>query len=123
MKQRIFVLDDEWDMTYLTKTLLNLKGFEVAYSNQPKEALKILKNTTFDLLFVDLMMPSISGFEIISAIRRNKIHDNMPIIVLSAKRLSDLERKEVLKYNARFLRKPISPSRLFETVEDVLKNG
>jgi len=123
MKKRIFVLDDERDMTYLTQSLLTLKGFDVTCCNHPEEAIELLEKETFDLVFVDLMMPELSGFHVVSAIRKDERHKEMPIIVLSAKRLSDLERKDVLQYNARFVRKPISPSLLVEIVHDELKTS
>ncbi len=123
MKKRIFVLDDEWDMTTLTQTLLTLKGFEVECSNDPYEAIDTLAANAFDLIFVDLMMPEMSGFSVVAKIREQAKNTATPIIVLSAKRLSDRERKEVLQHHARFVRKPISPTQLVEIVQDELKAG
>lgn len=121
MKQRIFVLDDEREMTQLTQTLLSLRGFEVVCSNDPQEALASLANASFDLIFVDLMMPGVNGFQVVKTIRQDKRHDDTPIIVLSAKRLTDGERKNILRCRARFASKPISPTQLVELVEDELK--
>ena len=120
MSKRIFVVDDEPNMTMLSERLLTLKGFNVNHANDPMKGLEQLSGEDYDLIFVDLMMPEMSGFDFVAKLRASDRHKNTPIIVLSAKRLSDEERKRLLLDRARFLMKPLSPRQLFEVVQDCL---
>ncbi|MFH2202681.1 MAG: response regulator [Elusimicrobiota bacterium] len=121
-KKRIFVLDDEPDMTMLVEHMLSYKGFEVTTSNNPAQAVEQLNSEDYATIVIDLMMPGLDGFGVISKLRGNPRHQTTPIIVLSAKRLSDTERKSILTSKVRFIPKPISPSRLVQVVRESAGN-
>ncbi len=117
-KKRIFVLDDEPDMTMLVEHMLRYKGFEVTTSNVAADAIKQLSGEDYAAIVIDLMMPGIDGFGVISSLRANPRHQSTPVIVLSAKRLSDTERKTILTSKVRFISKPITPARLVQAVRE-----
>ncbi len=116
MTKRVFLVDDEVDMTQLVGALLKFKGYQLDTSNDPEAALERLLVEDFDCVVMDLMMPRLDGLALLEILRSKG--RNMPIVVLSAKSLEDSERKALLSFGARFVPKPISPTRLVQIVQE-----
>ena len=119
-KKKIFVIDDEEDMTILVGTLLGYRGFEVLSSNEPEKAMGRLLDESVDAIIVDLMMPGLDGFSMIGRLRESPRHGATPIIVLSSKLLDDAERKSLLLSKVRYVPKPVSPVQLVRMVRETL---
>lgn len=120
MGKKIFVIDDEQSMTQLVSALLGLKGYKILSDNDPRRGLERLATEECDALIVDLMMPGLDGLSLVGKLRGTERLAKLPIIVLSAKTLTDAERKALLGYGVRFTQKPIAPSRLLEVVRESL---
>jgi DNA-binding response OmpR family regulator len=69
-KIRIFLVDDETDITLLYKTGLEQNGFLVDVFNDPALALSSYKAGEYDLLLLDIKMPKMSGFELYREIQK-----------------------------------------------------
>lgn len=121
MSQVILMLDDEESFTELTKTLLNFHDLEVDVMNNPEDIDRIISGKQYALVITDLMMPGIDGFEVVRTLRSKENYQNTPVIVLSAKTLSDEERKLLLQNNAHFLTKPFDPHGLVDKVKELLQ--
>jgi len=119
--KRVFVLDDEESVVFVVSEVLKLAGFEVASSRNPVPALEVLESTDFDLLVVDLMMPRLTGEQVIERLRDSERHRETPIIVLSTKRLSSDERKILNLHRVVCLAKPFSNSRLCEVAGECIE--
>lgn len=117
MTKRVFLIDDEVEMTQLVGALLKFKGYQLESSNDPEAALERLLVEDFDVVVMDLMMPRLDGLALLEILRSKG--RAMPVIVLSAKSLEDDERKALLAFGARFVPKPVSPTRLVQIVQDV----
>jgi len=61
---RILIVDDEKDITFFLKNVLEDHGFEVTAFNDPLEALSSFKAGMYDLIVLDIRMPKIDGFEL-----------------------------------------------------------
>ena len=61
---RIFVVDDEQDLTDLLHYQLGKEGFKVKFSNNPYEALGNARDFNPDLIILDVMMPDLNGFQL-----------------------------------------------------------
>lgn len=107
-------------MTQLIGALLKLKGFDVESANNPQEALERLVAEPFDLAIIDLMMPELDGFSLISSVRKGP-RPNLPIIVLSARNLDDEERKTLMESEVRYVVKPVSPPKLVDIIRRTLE--
>jgi two-component system OmpR family response regulator len=118
MAKRVFLIDDEEEMTQLVGALLKLKGLEMKASNDPEAALQTLLVEDYDAVVMDLMMPRLDGLAILEILRSKG--RTMPVIILSAKNLDDDERKAILGHGARFIAKPISPTRLVQIVQETV---
>ena len=79
---RIIIIDDEAAIRESLQLLLELEGFEVATAPDGAKGLKVLEESVFDLVLLDLALPGQSGFEILQAIRAR--HANLPVIMITA---------------------------------------
>lgn len=79
--QKILIAEDERSIAKALQIKLSLSGFEVEIAVNGEEALKLLKETKFDLLLLDIMMPKMDGFSVMEEMKKNKI--KTPIIILS----------------------------------------
>jgi len=80
----ILIVDDEFDGRRALEILLELQGYEVSSAAGGSEALAMLRDKEFDVILTDWMMPVMSGGELISRIRAEKLAEGIPIIVLTA---------------------------------------
>lgn len=65
----VLVVDDELDTLEFLRDFLSLEGFEVTTLRDPTLAVERLRNDVFHLVVVDVMMPTLSGFELLAQIR------------------------------------------------------
>ena len=85
--KKILVVDDERDVLDVLKSTLERQGeFKVAVAQDGEEALKILEDETPDLIILDLVMPKISGDQLLRLIRKNFKTQDTPVIVSTVKR-------------------------------------
>lgn len=76
--------DDAIRMVVVMLLSRGAEQHEVCAVADPKEGLALLESRTFDLALVDLVMPHMSGIELIRAIRSNPVHERVPIVALTA---------------------------------------
>ena len=111
---RILIIEDEAAIADLEKDYLELSGFAVEIANDGQEGLKKSLEEEYDLVILDLMLPSLDGFEICRMIREEK---NVPIIMVSAKK-EDIDKIRGLGLGADdYMTKPFSPSELVARVK------
>lgn len=122
-KKRIMVVDDECDIIFTIRKVLELSGFQVGIFDDADLALRKFKMGLFDLAILDIKMPKMNGFELY--IRMKDIDENIRVIFLSA--LSDLQNYAVLKNEVypkwgqrHFVQKPVENKDLIERVNLVL---
>lgn len=81
MPKRVLVVEDRKPMAKALAIKLERAGFEARVAEDGEEALKILKNESYDLILLDLVMPKIDGFTLLAELQARKI--KTPAIVLS----------------------------------------
>jgi DNA-binding NtrC family response regulator len=67
--RRILIVDDEEGVTNALKRALKREGYEITVSNDPRDALTLLKTQSFDLLISDHLMPGMTGLEFTKVVR------------------------------------------------------
>ncbi len=117
---RILVVEDEPDVAEVLAMLLTRSGYRVDVAHTGQQALASLADTVYDALTLDLMLPDISGLELIRQLRQPSRMADLPIIVVSAR----MEEGR-LAINGDFsaiewLAKPVDEPRLLQTLEDLL---
>jgi len=115
---RVLLIEDDITMQKLISNYL--EGFEYQVTNfaNPKEALKALENSDFDIIILDLMLPSMDGFDVCKAIKKTK---DIPIIISSAR--GDIGNK-IMGYELGaddYLAKPYEPRELVLRINAILK--
>jgi len=83
MSARIVVVDDDSDCVAFLKTILKSRGYDVAVAFDGEEGLRLIRSTLPDLVILDLLMPKVSGVEVIRRMREDPQTRDLPIIVLS----------------------------------------
>ena len=81
MPVKILVIDDDSAVTDLLSLLLKSNGFDVTATNNSTDGLGIIRDTSPDVVILDLMMPEMDGWQICKAVRE---FSQVPIIILSA---------------------------------------
>ena len=85
---RILLVEDTEASVIQVKLLLENEGFTIDVASGGKEAIEYLRNNIPDGIILDLMMPEVDGFEVLSHIRRLDTHKDIPVLILTAKDLS-----------------------------------
>ena len=68
-RRKILIVDDEYDITFVFKIILEEKGFATDIYNDPIDALSMYKPYYYDLVMIDLKLPRITGFELYNQLR------------------------------------------------------
>ncbi len=82
MKHSILLIDDDQELCSLLKEYFTAEGFEVAMAHTGTEGLQLALKQNFDLILLDVMLPEMDGFEVLKALRVQKM---TPVIMLTAK--------------------------------------
>ncbi len=115
---RVLIVDDEANIRELVALYLESAGYAVGHSADGEEAVALATSGDYDLVVLDVMLPSLSGTE---ACRRIREQSSVPIIMLTA-RDSDLEIVSALETGADdYMTKPFSPPELVARVRAVLR--
>jgi two-component system, OmpR family, alkaline phosphatase synthesis response regulator PhoP len=108
-KKRILVVDDEPHLIRSLTFILTKEGYEVDMANDGEEAMRKVKEKKPDLIFLDIMMPKMNGYEVCEKIRNTPELKDIYIIMLSAKGW-EKDKEMGLSVGANeFMSKPFSP--------------
>lgn len=120
---RILVVEDERDIAALVAYHLTKEGYRVRTAEGGNEALEAVAAERPDLVLLDLMLPGFSGYEVLTEMRRRAELQEVPIIVLTARR-EEADRIKGLELGADdYLTKPFSPRELVLRVGAVLRRA
>jgi two-component system phosphate regulon sensor histidine kinase PhoR len=116
---QILVIDDEARIRDACKIVLTDKGYDVEVAADGEQGLLMIKERHFDIILVDLMLPSISGFDVLSEVRT--LHPDTVVIVITG--YATLEHSiEAMKKGAfDFIPKPFTPDQLRTVVKKSLR--
>lgn len=89
---RVLVVDDDPHSVEHVARRLEVAGMSVTRAYAGQEALDALTMNEFSVMILDLMMPKVSGFDIVREVRQRANHSELPIIILTAKTLEPAER-------------------------------
>jgi CheY-like chemotaxis protein len=111
---KILIVEDEPDMRFLLRLILDRDGFDVSEANNGAEALQRVEESIPDIVITDLMMPVMSGRELIQHLRSNPSTARIPILSVSA-------HPEALYAGADLhLAKPVTTEALLEATRNLL---
>ena len=118
---RIMIVDDDVMMCEVVQTYLEDAGYrDFVVSSEPREVLSLVKAREPAVLLLDLMMPGLSGFDVLKLIRAESDLHFLPVIVLTAATGSDAKLQALQLGATDFLSKPIDASELALRVRNTL---
>ncbi|MCB1667036.1 MAG: response regulator [Porticoccaceae bacterium] len=118
---RVMVIDDSNTIRRTAETLLSKAGCEVVTATDGFDSLAKIADCEPDVIFVDIMMPRLDGYQTCALIKNNSQYQNTPVIMLSSKDgLFDKAKGRIVGADD-YLTKPFSKSELFEVLERFVK--
>jgi two-component system phosphate regulon response regulator PhoB len=121
MTHRVLVVDDEPDITALVAYHLAKAGYRVSTAASGPDALRAAREERPDLVILDIMLPGVSGYDVLAELRRREETRDVGVILLTARR-EEADRIRGLSLGADdYLVKPFSPAELTLRVNAVLR--
>ncbi len=121
MSARILYVEDDQSLGFVTRDNLEIHGYEIVHSSDGNDALEHIKNETFDLFILDVMLPGVDGFQLAETIRKKD--PEVPILFLTAKSLKDDRIKGLKLGGDDYITKPFSIEELILKIEIFLKRS
>jgi two-component system alkaline phosphatase synthesis response regulator PhoP len=118
--KKILVVDDEMHILRIVKYKLESAGYQVLTALNGTEALQIARDEKPSLIFLDIMMPGINGYEVCSELKNDPATRDIIIIMLTAKGQESDKIKGLEVGVDEYITKPFSPQDLLDRTKDLL---
>lgn len=124
MRKKVMLTDDEESILELVAaTLGDLDRYDLLLANSGEQALEIARREKPDLLFLDILMPNINGYEVCKRLKSDPATAHIRIVMLTAL-AQESDRKRAMDVGADdYFTKPFSPIALLDKVEEMLSAG
>lgn len=119
MAERILVIEDEPTLARLLSYNLTQEGYETTVIDHGSEGLQAALQKSFDLIILDIMLPGMNGFEILSKLRQHGIRT--PVIILTARNAEDEVVQGLRRGADDYMTKPFGVAELLARVAAVLR--
>jgi CheY-like chemotaxis protein len=117
---KILVVDDEDISLMIAEHILKMAGYEVETASNGEEALAKIETTLFDLIFLDLEMPVLSGWETAPKIRELEHGGNVPVIALTGHTMAEFINKIADSPMDSYTTKPLDPEKVAAIVDEFI---
>ncbi|MDR2840799.1 MAG: PglZ domain-containing protein [Paludibacter sp.] len=114
-KHRILWVDDEIDLLRPYLIFLNDKGYDVSTATNGSDAIELVQNERFDIVFLDENMPGLSGLETLTQIK--EIDAELPLVMITKSEEEHLMEMAIGNKIADYLTKPVNPSQILLTLK------
>jgi len=121
--RRILFIDDDQALQNLVVMMLQRVGLQTWVADTAVEGLEMMRTEDFGLLILDLMLPDIDGFEVLSRLRKDARYEKIPILILSARAETEAISRGFELGADGYLTKPYLPNSLIERVRTLLSQG
>jgi|SRR3989344_1052423 len=123
-KTKILLVDDDEFLLDMYVVKFKEAGFDIDIAKSGQEALDKLKKNTYSILLLDIVMPELDGFEVLSRLKHDNIANSMPVIVLSnLGQKEDIERGMALGARDYVIKAHFTPTEVVEKVKRMLEGG
>jgi twitching motility two-component system response regulator PilG len=120
---KVMVIDDSKTIRRTAESLLKKAGCEVTTATDGFEALAMIADHHPDVIFVDIMMPRLDGYQTCALIKHNDVFKNIPVIMLSSKDgLFDRARGRIVG-SEQYLTKPFTKDELLGAIRRYVKRA
>jgi CheY-like chemotaxis protein len=110
--RRVLLVDDNEVSRYILRELLCQPWLRIEEASNGKEAMEVLSEGLPDAIILDLLMPDVSGFEVLRELRARPETAGLPVLIYTSKPLTDSERAQLESWSAQVVRKDDIATRL-----------
>ncbi|MDR0812357.1 MAG: PglZ domain-containing protein [Paludibacter sp.] len=114
-REKILWVDDEIDLLRPYLRFLNEKGYDVATATNGIDALEMVNNQYFDIMFLDENMPGISGLETLTQVKES--NPTLPVVMITKNEAENIMDMAIGNQIADYLTKPVNPSQILMTLK------
>ncbi|MCD4784483.1 MAG: response regulator [Candidatus Eremiobacteraeota bacterium] len=117
---KILVADDNPDILKLIDLNLKYEGYKTITAKDGEKALGLARKHKPDLIILDILMPVMDGWQVLSNLKNSEETENIPVIMLTGLSMKEGKERGLIEGVEDFLSKPFNPLRLLEIVEDII---
>ena len=121
-EKTVLIIEDEADAAELFAEMMRVSGFRVQKTSSSTPALSLIATEKPDLIILDIMMPEVSGIDILRQMRGDPALAHIPVVVVSAKSMPTDIKHGLEAGASTYLTKPVGFIELKEAVEQALGN-
>jgi DNA-binding response OmpR family regulator len=121
MAKRILLIDDDAKILNLEKAILTQGGFEVEIALDGAEGIEKLKTGQYDVVVLDVLMPTMDGYDVARQIKLLESHKNIPIVMVTAATQHDAMTQGFHSGAVVFMNKPFTVAKLLSVINTVTK--
>ena len=122
--RRILLVEDDRFLRKAAETTLKQQGYSVIAAADGEEALRVARSEPLDLILLDLIMPKLNGFQVLSALKTDAPTAQIPVIILSnLGQDRDVQQAMEAGATAYFIKADLSLQALVQRVEEALTAG
>src|SRR6185436_5319996 len=121
-QKTVLIIEDEEDAAELFAEMMRVSGFRVVKTSKSTPAISMMSSEKPDVILLDIMMPAISGLDILRQMRREPDLAKIPVIVVTAKSMPADIKNGMEAGASTYLTKPVGFLELKEAVERALAN-
>jgi len=118
--KKIIIVEDQPDVADLFEEMLSVDGYQVTKIHSSTGALSVIQAENPDLVLLDIMMPDVSGLEVLRFMRREPGLQQIPVVIVSAKTLPEDIHTGLEAGASVYLTKPVDLKVLLKTVAEVV---
>ncbi len=122
-QKTVMIIEDEPDAAELFAEMMRVNGFRVLKSYSSTPAMNLIQQEKPDVIILDIMMPDVSGIEVLRFMRREPALASIPVIVVSAKSMPSDVRTGLDAGASAYLTKPVGYIDLKNAVDSVMQGA
>lgn len=120
-KYKVLIVEDEKMLADMYGTKFSMDGFEVSKANDGETGLAMVKSVVPDIVLLDVIMPKLDGFAVLTAIRKDAAIKDIPVILLTnLGQEEDVKKGKELGANDYFVKANHTPAEVVTKVKQVL---
>ncbi len=120
MSRNIMIVDDDPSIQETVKIILDANGYPISIAKSGRECIDMLRGGFRGLLFMDVMMPEMDGWDTIAAIEKEDLLEGNIICMLTAVNDPGPKMESIIECVIEYVRKPFTSEELLETVREYL---
>ncbi|RYY62218.1 MAG: response regulator [Chitinophagaceae bacterium] len=119
---KILIIDDDQKNIFALTAVLRSRGYSTVSALSAEEGLDLLDTSSgIRIVLLDMMMPDIDGYEMLSRIRKSEVYWNLPVVAVTAQAMPGDKEKCIAAGADEYVSKPVDIDRLVSLLNEYLK--